>query len=227
MGEAFAFSLSAAFNPTLLAALMVMLLSTNAKRLMLGYLLGAYATSITAGLVIVFALPASSAVSTTRNTLSPALDLAFGMIALLIALVLGTGPHERVEGRREKRKLAKEKKGPPRWRRALDEGSPRVAFAVGAALSLPGASYLIALDILHKQDLATGAIVVCVIAFCLIEMLLLELPLLGFALAPDSTVSAVKRFQTWISRDGRRIAARAALVIGVLLVLRGAIELLS
>ncbi len=34
-------SLSAAFNPTLLAALMVMLLSTNAKRLMFGYLLGA------------------------------------------------------------------------------------------------------------------------------------------------------------------------------------------
>ena len=68
MGEAFAFALSAAFNPTLLAALMVMLLSANAKRLMFGYLLGALMTSITAGLVIVFALPESSAVSTTKNT---------------------------------------------------------------------------------------------------------------------------------------------------------------
>ena len=48
MGEAFAFALSAAFNPTLLAALMVMLLSANAKRLMFGYLLGALMTSITA-----------------------------------------------------------------------------------------------------------------------------------------------------------------------------------
>ena len=65
------------------------------------------------------------------------------------------------------------------------------------------------------------------IAFCLIAMVLLEVPLLGFAFAPDWTVSAVKRFQAWISRDGRRIATRAALVIGVLLVLRGAIELLS
>ena len=227
MGEAFAFSLSAAFNPTLLAALMVMLLSANAKRLMFGYLLGAYATSITAGLVIVFALPESSAVSTARNTLSPAMDLALGVIALVVALVLGTGPHQRAEERREKRKLAKERKGPPRWRRALDRGSPRVAFAVGAALSLPGASYLVALDLLHKQDLAAGATVACVIAFCLIEMLLLELPLLGFAFAPDSTVSAVQRFQAWLSRDARRIATRAALVIGVLLVLRGAIELLS
>ncbi len=227
MGEAFAFSLSAAFNPTLLAALMVMLLSTNAKRLMFGYLLGAYATSITAGLVIVFALPESSAVSTARNTLSPALDLAFGMIALLIALVLGTGPHERAEGRREKRKLAKEKKGPPRWRRALDQGSPRVAFAVGAALSLAGRVVSHRARPPSQAGSGSGRTAVCVIAFCLIEMLLLELPLLGFAFAPDSTVSAVKRFQTWISRDGRRIATRAALVIGVLLVLRGAIELLS
>ena len=113
MGEAFAFALSAAFNPTLLAALMVMLLSANAKRLMFGYLLGALMTSITVGLVIVFALPEASATSTARNTLSPALDLALGLIALVIAFALGTGPHHRSEERREKRKAAKEKKGPP------------------------------------------------------------------------------------------------------------------
>ena len=110
MGEAFAFALSAAFNPTLLAALMVMLLSANAKRLMFGYLLGALMTSITAGLVIVFALPESSATSTARNTPRPALDLALGVIALVIALALGTGPRERSKERREKRKLAKEKR---------------------------------------------------------------------------------------------------------------------
>ena len=65
------------------------------------------------------------------------------------------------------------------------------------------------------------------ITFCLIAMVLLEVPLLGYVFAPDSTVSAVKRFQAWISRDGRRIATWAALVIGVLLLVRGAIELLS
>ena len=34
-----------------------------------GYLLGAYITSITLGLVIVFSLPNSSATNTTQNTL--------------------------------------------------------------------------------------------------------------------------------------------------------------
>ena len=112
MGEAFAFSLSAAFNPTLLAALMVMLLSTNAKRLMFGYLLGAYATSITAGLVIVFALPESSAISTARNTLSPAVDLALGLIALVVALVLATGPHQRAEAAAGEAQAGEGEEGP-------------------------------------------------------------------------------------------------------------------
>jgi Sap, sulfolipid-1-addressing protein len=226
MSDILLLSFSAAINPTLFAAVMVMLLSTNAKRLMLGYLLGAYLTSITVGLVILLALPESSGVSTARNSLSPAMDLALGLIALLIALVLGLGPPKRIRERREKRKLAAEKKT-PRWRRALNEGSPRVTFAVGAVLSLPGASYLVALDILHKQDLSRGANVISVIAFNLIMLLLIELPLLGYVFAPDWTVKAVESFQEWLSRDARRIATRAALVIGVLLVVRGAIEFLS
>jgi Sap-like sulfolipid-1-addressing protein len=226
MGKAFAFALSAAFNPTLFAALMVMLYSARPQRLMLGYLLGAYATSITLGMVIVFALPDSSTVGTARNTLSPAVDLALGVLALLVALVLGTGPHERVTERREKRELKKQKKGPPRWRLALDKGSPPIAFVVGLALSLPGASYLIALDLLHTQDLPTSTTALCVIAFCLIQMILLETPVLGFALAPERTISAIESFKSWISKDARRIAIWAALLIGVALVGRGILELL-
>jgi len=226
VGAAFAFALSSAFNPTLFTALMVMLYSARPGRLMLGYLLGAYTASITLGMVIVFALPDSSTVSTTRNTLSPAVDMALGLLALLIALVLLTGPHERGTERREKRKLKKKNKGPPRWRRALDKGSPRIAFVVGVALSLPGASYLIALGLLHKQDLPTGATALCVIAFCLIQMILLEIPVLGFAFAPERTLSAIESFKSWISRDARGIAGWAAFLIGVLLVVRGVLELL-
>jgi hypothetical protein len=78
-----------------------MLLSTNPKRLMFGYLLGAYTTSITLGLVILLALPESRSVSTARNSISPAMDLALGLIALLVALVLGSGPHKRFREARE------------------------------------------------------------------------------------------------------------------------------
>jgi hypothetical protein len=57
MGSFFALSLPAAASPTLVAAVGLMLLSESAKRLMFGYLLGAYLTTIGLGLVIVFAIP--------------------------------------------------------------------------------------------------------------------------------------------------------------------------
>ena len=119
--------------------------------------------------MIVFALPESSATSTARNTLSPALDLALGLIALVVALALGTGPHHRF-ATAGKAQAGEGEEGPSPLAPGTRSGLSLVAFAVGAALSLPGASYLIALDILHKHDLAAGATVVCVIAFCLIEM---------------------------------------------------------
>ena len=92
-------------------------------------------------------------------------------------------------------------------------------------VSLPGASYLVALDVLHKQSLGAATKVVCVIAFCLVTVVLIELPLLGFAVAPGWTVKTVERFKAWVGRDGRRIATVVALVVGVLLVVRGILEL--
>lgn len=48
-----------------------MLLLPDPRKLMLGYLLGAYMTSITLGLVIVFALPGSSTESTSKHSIGP------------------------------------------------------------------------------------------------------------------------------------------------------------
>ena len=56
------------FNPTLLAAVTVMMLLPNPKKLMLGYLLGAYLTSITLGMLIVFSLHGTRRASAPRST---------------------------------------------------------------------------------------------------------------------------------------------------------------
>jgi hypothetical protein len=227
VGHVFLLSLLAALNPILVAASTVMLLLPNPKRLMLGYLLGALMTSITLGLVIIFALKGSSAVSTDQNTVSPAVNLALGAIMLIAAVVLGTGRDERIAERRQARKGPKEDKGPPRWQQALSKGSARTTFVVGALLTLPGASYLAGLNEIGKQKLSTTGTVLTVIAFNLIMLMLLELPLLGYTFAPDWTPGAVERSKAWVGRHGKRTAAIALAVIGGALIIRGTIELAS
>jgi hypothetical protein len=161
----------------LLAATTVMLLLPRPKRLLLGYLLGAYTTSITLGLVIVHWLNGSGTVSTTKHTLDPALDITLGLLALLVAFVVGTG---RVDARRERKRADTPKKA-PRWQRTLAKGSARDTFVVGVLLTFPGASYLAALAQIHKQGLGAAGTVLTVLAVNVIMLMLLELPLIGYA----------------------------------------------
>jgi hypothetical protein len=223
MGTVFLLSLTAALNPTLLAATTVLLLLPNPKRLMLGYLLGAVITSVTLGLVIAFTLKGSGATNTAQHTVNPAVDITLGLLALVVAFVLSKGFDHRMAERRMERKGPKKEKGPPRWQKALSKGSPRTTFLVGAILTLPGGSYLAGLNQISKQHPSTVATVATVLGFNLIMLMLLELPLLGYAVAPDWTPVAVQRFQAWLNRHGRRMAIRAAATIGLLLFVRAVI----
>ncbi len=232
LGEIFLLGLLAMFNPTLLAAVTVMLLLPSPKRLMLGYLMGAYLTSMTLGLVIVFALEDSGFASTSKQAIGPAEDIVVGLLLSVVAFVLATdrdqGLRER-KARRKSEKLAKngeeEKEALPM--RLLGRGSPRISFVVGLLLSFPGVSYLAALSHIDKLDAATVPTALLVIGFCLMQQTILEVPLIGYALAPERTQEAVNGFRAWLGRNGRRAGIIVAAVLGVLLIIRGIVELVS
>jgi len=227
MSEVVLLSLTASLNPTLVAATTVMLLLDKPARLMLGYLLGAYMTSITLGLVIVFSLSGSSASNTTENTISPAVDIGLGAVFLAISFVLYTGRAERLRERRQERKAAKPDKGPPRWQRELSKGSPRTTFIIGALLTLPGASYLAGLDQIHKLKYSTTVTVLLVLGFNLVMLWLLEVPLASFLVAPEWTPRAIDRAKAWVSRHAHMFAVRGTAAVGVLLVIKGIVGLVS
>ena len=227
MGQVLVFALTAALNPTLVAASTVMMLLPNPVRLMLGYLLGALMTSITLGIVIVYGLKSSGLVSTTKHTLGPAATLTLGVIALVVAFVIATGPRwEFLERRRERRAAKKAEKGAPRWQRELAKGSARITFAIGALLTLPGASYLVGLSKIDEQHYSTAGTVATIVLFNLIMLALLEVPLLCFVVAPKWTPRAIDRAKTWIGHHARSFAIRLLTVIGALLVIKGLIQLL-
>lgn len=229
--DIFLLAFSAALNPTLLAATTAMLLLPKPRNLMLGYLLGAMMTSISLGLVIVFSLEGSGAVEAAKDTLGPVADVALGVIFLIVARALSAERDAILKERRERRKAArgkaKREQGPPRWQQVLSRGTPRTTFAVGALLTLPGASYLVALTRLAKDDLGAPEVVLVILGFNLIMLALLELPLLSYWLEPDATPARVERFKASVRRDGRRIAIRIATGAGALLVVRGVITLIA
>jgi anti-sigma factor RsiW len=177
--------------------------------------------------VIVFSLSNSSARNTTENTISPAVDIALGGLALAAAWVLWSGRHERLRERRRARKQAKPDKGPPRWQRELSKGSARTTFVIGALLTLPGASYLAGLDEIHKQKYSTTVTVLLVIGFNLVMLWLLEVPLAGFVVAPEWTPRAVDRAKAWVSRHAHVFAVRGFAAIGALLIIKGIVGLIT
>lgn len=227
MSDVILLSLTASLNPTLVAATTVMLLLDRPVRLMGGYLIGAYLTSITLGLIIVFSLSDSKAASTAENTVSPAVDIGLGAICLAISFVFYTGRVERMRERRAAKKAAKGPQAPPRWQRELSKGSPRVTFLVGAMLTLPGASYLAGLASIHKLHYSTPETVLLVIGFNVVMMWMLEVPFVAFLVAPEKTPAAIDRAKRWVSRHAHMFAVRGFAAIGTLLVIKGLIGLLG
>jgi hypothetical protein len=227
VGDVFFLAFLAALYPTLLAATTVMLMLPHPKRLLIGYLLGAAMTSVTLGLLIVFTLRHSGLAHTTQTTLGPGADIVLGLLALTIALVLGTGRDQRVVERRRERKAAKGSTGPPRWQQALGRGSARTTFVVGALLTLPGATYITALYRIADENLADPVTVAVVLAFNLIMLMLLEVPLLAYVFAPQWTPEAIGRFKRKLRERGRIWGVRVAAALGLLMIARGVITLLT
>lgn len=224
MGQVFAFAFTAALNPTLLTATTVMLALLKPERLLLGYLIGASITSVSLGLVIVFAIPNSGSSSSSKHTVDPILNIVLGALLLLIVIVVASGRDKRRQAWSERRRQKARDKPPPRWRRTLSKGSARDTFVVGILLSFPGASYIAGMDLLSKQHISTLETVVVVLAFNVIMLILLELPLVGYVTKPEWTKAAVARFSSWLSRSGGRVGLVLGAGFSVLLIGRGIVN---
>jgi hypothetical protein len=233
MGEIVVLALVATLNPTLLAATTIMLLLDRPFRLMLGYWLGAMTTSLTLGLVIVFALKGSGFEKTSKNTAHPALVLALAGILLVVVLVLATGRDESYREGRARRRATKsratkskpEEQKAPRWQRTLSKGSAKGTFVVGMLLSFPGGTFLAALDKLGKLHYSTVATVLVVIGFCLMQQIIIEVPMVAFKFAPEQTPIAVDRAKAWAGAHWRNVAVYGLTVIAAGLVAIGISEL--
>jgi MFS family permease len=220
--------LVAVVDPVIAGAAAVMLLLPEPRRLMTGFIVGALLTSVSLGLVIVFALQGtSSSTSTTKRTVNPVLDIAVGLGCVLVATLVATGIWGRLSERRKERK-GQRKKRPSRLQRELSEGSPRLAFSAGAVYELmPSVVYLAVMRDIVKLNASTLASVLLVVLICVAQLGLVLVPLISFAVAPTWTPRALEEAKTWFSRNDRKIAVVGLTIVGAWLLGRGVITLLE
>ena len=140
-------AVASAFWPVLLVVVLVSLRARRPVRLLVSFLVGGLLTTMTIGLVIIYALEGSSLTGHSKQTFEPWVKVTAGSLALLAAVVLWRDSRHRRSsptGRAPTRR-------PGRLERMLEHGAP-LAFAAGIIFNLfPGVFPLVAL-----ADIARG-----------------------------------------------------------------------
>lgn len=220
-------ALVATLNPTLIAAAILMLVLPHSKRLMVGYLLGAYTMSIVGGLVIVFLLRGSSAVGASSHLLSPGGQIAIGVLALVASFRFATRRDALGKWRKRRREAkASEKPAGKSWQtRLLEEGSLPVTFVAGILMSFPGITYVNALDHIAHLNPPILPLLSLIVFFCVMQQVVLEGALLTSVFAPDWTQGTMVAFKVWLTRHSREIVMVVLVGIGLLLTGRGVLTI--
>jgi Sap, sulfolipid-1-addressing protein len=220
--EYFVLAFASALWPTLVAVVIVALSQENPKRLLLAFLVGGLMTTITVGLVIVFAL--GSSIDDTKSTTSPAVDLTVGVLSLVIGFVSQRREHRRPLTPPKPKKQPRE--GPSRTERALARGT-LFAFLLGIALDIaPSFFYLVAIKDIAEANYSTAEVVVLVVGFCLMMFMLIELPLLSYVFAPEKTAVWANQFNAWLHENARHLITLLAFGVGIFLIVRAIVSLL-
>jgi phosphotransferase system glucose/maltose/N-acetylglucosamine-specific IIC component len=224
----FALAFIAAANPKLLAIDLLLIENRRPQTMFRCLLAAGVATGVTIGLIVVLVVPAHAYHS--ERQASAGVDLALGLILLLIGGLVMTGILAQMWARRSRsgRLTGKKRKGHTDWaQRALREPRLGVAFLVGFICGLPGAAYLAALHNLVISKTATGTEVVAVFVFVIISFLLIIVPWLLLAIWPSGTANMLRRTLAWVTGHAMALIAWICILLGAFLTVSGIVRLLT
>jgi hypothetical protein len=221
MWNIFVLALGAAFYPTLLAIVLVVLTRPRPARLLGAYLVGGMLIGLSVGFVFVFVLKGAGVKSDGGGGQASAiLDIVAGALSLGLALVLLRG-HDPRPARLKKKKSPPDPAKPSWTTRAVGRDSLKMAFGLGVLLDLPSVWYLIALKDITTGHYSSGEQVLLIIGFNLIMFVVIEAPLIAYLASPERAAATVDRFNAWIRSHVRELTEAVAGGVGVYLVVKG------
>jgi uncharacterized membrane protein len=211
------FALLAAVSPTALLVGAVYLGSASPRRTMTWYLLGAIVMTVIVGIIVLIVLRAGGLSLPSHRQPRYGVRLGLGVLALAAGVyMLRRKPKPPNPG--------KEKK-PGMISRLMARPGPVAAFLTGIIVFVPSISFVAAVQVIatSRDNVAdTSAALALVIV---IDLAFVWLPFVLYLARPEGTTRTLRAFNGWLRRHGHAIAAGALLVVGVLLVVDGAVHL--
>ena len=222
--EALVLGLLSGLRPgTSLAALVVLLKTPEPRRPLLFFITAGFAWTWVIGVLVVAAFHgADVAIGGSRFT--AVLDVAFGAAALGFAAGLQRGwvqpPHRRNESSSGAGASA-------RWRRHLSNPSARVAATAGVGTHVPGLIYLVALNAIASQR---PTVVDAGVQVAIYDALWFMLPIAAVVLVvlrPGAALVYLEAATVWAFRHEHVLLVAGSLALGIYLVVKGTLNLLT
>jgi hypothetical protein len=212
-----------ALNPKLLTIDLILARNQRPQTMFVCFLVGGMGVALTVGLldVLVLHLDAIKA----QNRAGGGLDLALGILLVAGGALLAANRLHLPRRRPDPPPAVKRPSKLGVWaQRVLHEPSYGLAVLVGAAVGIPGASYLLALHHLVTGKSPTAAQVLGVVVFVAINFALVIIPFAFYLYRPLGAERAIKRFTDWLTSHERQIAAAVALFAGGYMVISGLVR---
>jgi hypothetical protein len=218
-------ALAAAVFPTLIACVAIMISRPEPRRLLVAFYAGGLIVSVFAGIVVLNAFKrGDSVVGNSSSSPNPGTSIVTGLLALALGWLMASGRGRALLNRwhrRHPRRRERAKEGPSWAERHLDHANVAVAFAIGAAINLPGPFYVLALGEIASGDYGRSAEFGLILLFNAIMFALIEIPLVGYLVRPERTAERVGDLAIWLNRNGLRVMGGLVALVGVSLVVQG------
>src|SRR5208283_5864744 len=231
-----------AVDPKRIGVVAVILSRPKTMRLLLAYFIGGFGVSPIGGAVSLFVLEGAGIGA--KNSVPPGIEISVGALALLAAVLIGSGHAERLPDRGQSRNpKAAELDKPPatdgrsgieqapgfaelpvRTQNALRSESPWVAWVRGVAGGMPTAYYLAAIAAILSSGASAGTAVGALVLFNVVAFASAEIPMVSFLIAPETTRTSLDDLYDlydWMHAHRRLSVAVLAGVVGIYLLAVG------
>jgi hypothetical protein len=218
--QALALALAASIYPPAVAAVIALGRGAEVRSRVFAFVLAAGLVTYAVGALILYALVELGATGSHHLTPGAALDVALGVLLMLLAL--------RLHRRRPDPAAAAAPAGatPSKIERYLE--SRRLAFVLGIVLYvLPSPIYIGAVKAIADANLSTSGELAALVGVVAVMLWMVELPMLMLLLVPERAAGALERINLWFARNGRSLGIVAAVAVGIYLIVKGLHQLIG